>query len=186
MTHGAFGVVSFLVFLSLWGEATSVLFNFTDALSPWLESWTNTPSAEASSNLQLLQNNQNSTATLGTILFNPVNQNQSYAVAEAVRFALLPSSDFNAADPANAPAYQALTANIGAATAYAMHYANQKAGGLPGGLASTEAPAPPPTAGGPTMRGGPDPPVAVQPSATDIFNAVAAGALGAVASSCGR
>lgn len=81
---------------------------------------------QASSNLQLLQNNQNSTATLGTIFFSSISQNQSYAVAEAVRFALLPSSDFNTADPANAPAYHALTANIGAATAYAMHYAAQK------------------------------------------------------------
>ncbi|CAL8469900.1 g9442 [Coccomyxa elongata] len=110
--------------------------------------------------------------------------NQSYAVAEAVRFALLPSSNFNAADPANAQAFQALTANIGAATAYAMHYASQKAGESSGGLASTKAPAPPPAVGGPIMRGVPDPPVAVQPSANDVFYAVAAGALGAVASSC--
>lgn len=81
---------------------------------------------QATRNLQLLRSNQNSTATLGTILFNSVSQNQSYAVAEAVRFALLPSSDFDAADPVNAPAYLALSANIGAATAYAMHYAAQK------------------------------------------------------------
>lgn len=73
-----------------------------------------------------MRNNQNSSATLGTILFNSLSQNQSYAVAEAVRFALLPNSNFNAADPANAQAYQALTVNIGAATAYAMHYASQK------------------------------------------------------------
>lgn len=76
---------------------------------------------QVTNNVQLLLSNQNRTDQLGGILQNSISQNQSYAVAEAVRFALLPYSDYNAADPANAPAYNMLAANIGAATAYAMH-----------------------------------------------------------------
>lgn len=44
----------------------------------------------------------------------------------------------------------------------------------------------PSTAGGAIMRGGPDPPVAVQPNASDIFYAVAVGIVQSVGSSCGE
>lgn len=81
---------------------------------------------QASSNLQLLLQYQSTTDQLGAILLKSIGQNQSYAVAEAVRFALIPNSNFSAPDPSLMPAYQTLASNIGAATAYAMHYARQQ------------------------------------------------------------
>ncbi len=83
---------------------------------------------QASRNLQLLLQNQNSSSLLGAILLNSVSNNQSYAVAEAVRFALLPDSSGGPKDPSRTPGYDTLAANIGAATAYAMHYAAQQVG----------------------------------------------------------
>lgn len=80
---------------------------------------------QATINVQLLLSNQNRTEQLGRILQNSISRNQSFAVAEAVRFALLPNSGYNSDDPANAPTYNMLAANIGAATAYAMHNAAQ-------------------------------------------------------------
>jgi uncharacterized membrane protein YpjA len=67
---------------------------------------------------------QNDTRLLGAILYDSIAQNQSYAVAEAIRWALLPlSSDYTFP---TSPEYAQLSANLGAATAYAMDYAYVK------------------------------------------------------------
>ncbi|EIE25708.1 hypothetical protein COCSUDRAFT_64791 [Coccomyxa subellipsoidea C-169] len=169
--------ITLFAILGLGGVANASLFNFTEA-SGWRQGWGPTPSVQASRNLQLLLQNQNSSNLLGAILLNSVSNNQSYAVAEAVRFALLPDSSGGPKDTSRTPGYDTLAANIGAATAYAMHYAaQQEFGGLPGSPQ-------PPSTGGTILQSDHDASILVKPNASDIFFAVAAGAVGAVSSSC--
>ncbi|KAK9915641.1 hypothetical protein WJX75_001976 [Coccomyxa subellipsoidea] len=168
---------AFFVLLGLGQQATADLFNFSNAAAVWSLGAEKPPSAQACSNLQLLLQYQNTTDQLGAILLKSIGQNQSYAVAEAVRFALIPNSNFSAPDPSLMPAYQTLASNIGAATAYAMHYARQQ--DYPAGTSPA-----PPYVGSTILQTAHDPSVAVQPNASDVFNAVAVGAVAAVVSRC--
>lgn len=70
----------------------------------------------------ILLPNQNDPRVLGSIIYKSMAQNQSYAIGEAVRWALLPT---NTSFP-KSPEYVWLSTNLGAATAYAMTFADDQ------------------------------------------------------------
>ncbi|CAK0779336.1 hypothetical protein CVIRNUC_004747 [Coccomyxa viridis] len=132
---------------------------------------------QANNSIPIIQQTIDFPQRLGTIFYNSISQNQSYGVADALRWMLRPvGTPVYAAPSTNMTEYDRVSASLGATIAYAMNYAYHARANL-----TIDAP---PNASNTILRSSTDPLVQVKPNSRDVFFVAAAALMGAVFHGC--